>query len=102
MSASPDTSGSKNAVQSIGSTVTYLQRYTLYSILGLASAEQDDDGGAAAQPLDDNQVANLEALMDEVGADRKKFLQHFRIDAIEDLPQPRLKGAIAMLEAKRK
>jgi hypothetical protein len=39
-----DTSGSKNAIQAIGSTISYLQRYTLFSILGLASADQDDDG----------------------------------------------------------
>jgi len=45
--ASPDTSGSKNSIQAIGSTVTYLQRYTLFSILGIASTDQDDDGESA-------------------------------------------------------
>lgn len=43
LSAAPDTSGSKNAVQAIGSVVTYLQRYTLKSALGLA-ASKDTDG----------------------------------------------------------
>lgn len=38
-----DKSGSKNAIQSIGSVVTYLQRYTLKLALGLA-ASKDDDG----------------------------------------------------------
>src|SRR5690606_21350268 len=33
--ASPDESGGKNSVQAIGSTVSYLQRYTLLSALGL-------------------------------------------------------------------
>lgn len=44
LSAAPDTSGSKNSIQAIGSTVTYLQRYTLFAILGLASQDQDNDG----------------------------------------------------------
>jgi len=44
MTATEDTSGSKNSVQSRGSTVTYLQRYTLIGVLGLTSANQDDDG----------------------------------------------------------
>jgi ERF superfamily len=41
-----DASGSKNPIQAIGSTVTYLQRYTLRSALGLAPTK-DDDGAAA-------------------------------------------------------
>jgi hypothetical protein len=41
----PDNSGSKNAVQAIGSTVTYLQRYTLLAACGLA-ASNDTDGNA--------------------------------------------------------
>jgi hypothetical protein len=42
-----DDSGSKNAVQAIGSTVTYLQRYTLLAATGLATEDQDTDGATA-------------------------------------------------------
>ncbi|MFC3640210.1 ERF family protein, partial [Camelimonas fluminis] len=42
LEAGADTSGSKNSIQAIGSTVTYLQRYTLKMALGLAAAEDDD------------------------------------------------------------
>lgn len=45
LSAAPDGSGSKNAIQSIGSTLTYLRRYTLEAAFGLA-ASIDDDGQA--------------------------------------------------------
>ena len=44
MSAPADSSGSKNPVQQIGSTMTYLQRYTLIGALGLTTADKDDDG----------------------------------------------------------
>lgn len=44
LAAGPDSSGSKNSIQAIGSTVSYLQRYTLFAILGLASQEMDNDG----------------------------------------------------------
>lgn len=40
----PDTSGGKNSIQAIGSTTTYLQRYTLLAGLGLAAKGLDDDG----------------------------------------------------------
>ena len=43
LSAKADSSGGKNAIQAIGSAVTYLQRYTLKAALGIAAA-QDDDG----------------------------------------------------------
>ena len=44
----PDTSGSKNSFQAVGSAVTYLQRYSLKAALGL-SAEVDDDAQAVSQ-----------------------------------------------------
>lgn len=49
LSAGADTSGSKNAIQAIGSTVTYLERYTLLAATGLAASDQDDDGGSGEQ-----------------------------------------------------
>ncbi len=44
MIGSADTTGSKNAIQSIGSAVTYMKRYTLIDVLGLASSDEDVDG----------------------------------------------------------
>jgi len=43
LSGGADTSGSKNAIQAIGSTVTYLQRYTLLAATGLAAENTDND-----------------------------------------------------------
>lgn len=47
-----DTTGNKNAIQAIGSTLTYLQRYSLVQMLGLAAAEDDDGakGGTKSEP----------------------------------------------------
>jgi hypothetical protein len=39
--APPDTSGSKNAVQAVGSTGSYLERYTLVASCGIAIKDQD-------------------------------------------------------------
>jgi hypothetical protein len=44
LSGPSDTSGGKNNIQAIGSTVTYLQRYTLLSACGLAAQGTDNDG----------------------------------------------------------
>ena len=46
-----DDSGNKNGIQAIGSAVTYLERYTLTAITGLAAHDIDDDGqGVAPRP----------------------------------------------------
>lgn len=44
LEAAPDASGKKNSIQAVGSTVTYLQRYTLLAATGLATKDQDSDG----------------------------------------------------------
>ncbi len=47
-----DDSGGKNNIQAVGSTVTYLQRYTLLASTGMAAEEQDDD----AQSTDSSHI----------------------------------------------
>ena len=49
LTAALDKSGSKNDIQALGSTITYLERYTLKAALGLAETDQDDDGNAAGE-----------------------------------------------------
>ena len=45
MEAGADNSGKKNSIQAVSSTITYLERYTLLAATGLATKDQDDDGG---------------------------------------------------------
>lgn len=49
MSGASDNTGSKNAIQASGSTITYLQRYTLIGALGLTTADEDNDGNKLAE-----------------------------------------------------
>lgn len=49
LSAPPDDSGSKNVIQQIASTVSYLERYTILAITGLATDDMDDDGNAGGK-----------------------------------------------------
>lgn len=81
LQAAPDTSGGKNSIQAVGSTVTYLQRYTLLAATGMATEDQDDDGtGAGPEPAktlaDDRKKLNeIVDLVNETGADEKKLLR---------------------------
>jgi len=69
LSATADISGNKNAIQAIGSAVTYLQRYTLNAALGLTASE-DDDGQSAGtggeEPSSgDEYAARWQKILDE-------------------------------------
>lgn len=64
LQASPDASGSKNSIQAVGSTVTYLQRYTLLSATGMAVSDGTDDDGRQGKKLGDAELANLHHLIE--------------------------------------
>lgn len=98
----PDTTGNKNAVQAIGSTSTYLQRYTLMLALGLAASNDDDAATAISGPLNEEQLAALIAAADEVGADKRAFCEYLRVPALAELPASRYQEAMKALETKRK
>ena len=48
MGGPPDTGGAKNAIQARASSKTYLERYTLKAILGIAEEGDDNDGNSKA------------------------------------------------------
>jgi hypothetical protein len=102
LSGPADASGSKNAIQAIGSTLTYLQRYSLVQMLGLA-ASNDDDGKASAAggTITEDQAAELIALADEVNADKRAFCEYFKIDGIAMMPAKDFERAKIALNKKR-
>lgn len=64
-----DSSGSKNAVQAIGSSTSYGKRYAAMALLNLTSRGEDDDGQAAGAVLSKGAAREpWEALRDEVDA----------------------------------
>lgn len=69
--AGADQSGSKNPIQSIGSTVTYLQRYSLLASTGMAVQDEDDDGHKStgqAAAAHDARAALKQGMADKVPA----------------------------------
>lgn len=99
-----DTSGSKNAVQAVASSVSYGKRYTAGALLNLRTGELDDDGrgGKDIEYLSDEQVANLEALITEVGANKKAFLAWLKADSLNKIQACSYTECVKALEAKRK
>jgi hypothetical protein len=112
MSGMPDNSGKKNAIQQRGSTITYLQRYTLIGALGLTTADEDVDGQQAAadedfEPISDEQYTELHAVLTDGGIAADRVLPWLNKCAfavsgsgtIHDLPADKFAEAKAKLQA---
>lgn len=63
-----DSSGSKNAVQAVGSTQTYGQRYTAQAILGLSLGDDAEDDGVAGGGSEAINADQFKALRDKAEA----------------------------------
>ena len=101
MQAGADATGSKNAIQAIGSAVTYLQRYTLLSATGLAARDQDNDGKDTGETISTEQKEELIALIKETNTDTAKFLTWAGVEAIDNLPAKKFRDAKEFLEMKK-
>lgn len=104
---SVDSSGNKNGVQAVGSSISYGKRYAAISLLNITSRapqDRDDDGNRAGEPecVSQDQIDNLVELMDTVKADRPKFLNYFRIEGLGQLPAKNYERAVALLKAKER
>ena len=87
LSAGRDDTGNKNSIQAIGSTITYLQRYTLKAALGLA-ASNDDDGNAAddGEKIGAEDVQNICDMLAASKCPPATFLKWAKVEKIEDIP----------------
>ena len=100
LKAPADNSGSKNAIQAIGSTVSYLERYTILALTGLATEEQDTDAVVDVQTIDEEQALTIDEYLIALNIDKDKFLKFFKVESVEDLPKDRYQEAINMLKAR--
>lgn len=92
----------KTPTHAFGSSMSYGRRYLTMLIFNLTTTNEDDDGQTAgAETITEAQVADLEALLTEVAADRAGFLKYCKVEALEALPAKKFRAAVAALEAKR-
>ena len=89
LSAARDESGNKNSIQAVGSTVVYLQRYTLKAALGLAAAADDDARGASAEsspPISPEDAENIRDMLRAAKCPEASFLRWARAPSIAEIP----------------
>lgn len=98
LEGSPDTSGSKNSIQAIGSAVTYLERYTLLAATGLAAKAQDDDGRESEGGKLDDLEGRLKEIAQAKDTDSLRRVFNVHHEAAEKANDA--KALSAIIEAK--
>lgn len=102
-----DTSGSKNAVQAVGSSTSYGKRYTASALLNLTSGGDDDDGQSAGgdEPITSDQLQSLQDMIQRGNADVEAFCKYMKVvslSAIRSRDFPRAVEALNLKLAKAK
>lgn len=96
-----DSSGSKNPVQAVGSSLTYGKRYAATFLLNIRTKGEDDDGmEGGATDITDEQAETIFGLIKSTKADTAKFCATFDIKAVADLPRAKYPLALEMLNTK--
>ncbi len=97
-----DTSGSKNAVQAVGSSTSYGKRYTAIALLNLTSSGEDDDGRAAGgdEPIDAEQLQSLQDMVARGNADVEAFCKYMKVPALASITRKNLPRAVEALNLK--
>lgn len=96
-----DTSGNKNLVQAIGSTVSYGKRYALCALLNISTGD-DTDGKrpqqTAPSTLTAKQVKQLRDAAKVAGVDDAYICEKGGVAEIEDIPAERFTAALNHLK----
>jgi hypothetical protein len=96
-----DTSGSKNAVQAVGSSTSYGKRYTAIALLNITSQGEDDDGKKGGGGLvSEDQAKEIRDLIEKAGSNAKDFCAYYKIQAVPDLPAAKFQHAKDTLNLK--
>ncbi len=101
-----DSSGSKNNVQSVGSSMKYGKRYALCAILPIVShapQDADDDGRAAgaAATIDADQIAFIEQQLRDTASDRAVFLKYIGSESVKAMTVPQYQKALTAFASKK-
>jgi glutamate synthase domain-containing protein 1 len=97
-----DMSGSKNAVQAVGSSISYGKRYTAQALLNLTSRGSDDDakGAGGDGPITEDQFETLQELVGRSGADPEGFTKYMGVASLKEIRAKEFNRAVEALNTK--
>lgn len=94
--------GSKNKTDThgFGSTMSYGRRYLKLMIWDIATTDDDGNAASTGALIDFTSLEMLKARCSQAGATEERFAKALKVPSLAQLPQARLREALAMLDAK--
>lgn len=92
----------KTLTHAEGSSQSYGRRRLTCMMFDIATGDDNDGNGAGVAKITEQQLADLEALIEEAGANRAAYIKHLKLERLEDLPAKSYDTAVKWLDAKRK
>jgi hypothetical protein len=101
LTASLDESGGKNIIQALGSTISYLERYTILALTGLATREMDTDGKIDTEPeyITDQQKSTIVDLINSKGITDARLLKYMGVESVDQILKTDYNKAVAAIKA---
>lgn len=107
----------KADVQSFGSYITYLKRYSYAAMVGITTGDEDDDGEAAVRPMPSysprqtytprvelitpEQYDTLKEALEDTDRLESSIKENLKIDSLEDMPKERYSAALNWINKKK-
>lgn len=87
-----------------GAAQSYGMRYLLKGIFNIAIGEDDNDGNETGnrEVITASQVADLNAMLTEVNANKANFLKYINADSLESILSVNFASVVKTIEAKRR
>lgn len=98
-----DTSGSKNSLQAIGSTISYAKRYLFCMVFNIVTEGEDNDGAGADETVNTEQAAEIDNLINGLSDAHKykpQFLTHMKVTNVLDIKARDYVKAVNAVNAK--
>ncbi|EJF77427.1 hypothetical protein MCO_01342 [Bartonella sp. DB5-6] len=96
-----DGTGSKNSIQSVGSTLTYARRYLLGMLLNVASKEDDTDGNMPTKPALPRQINEIRRLIVQTQTEEAKILSYANVEKLDDISDQSAQTVLHLLKDKQ-
>jgi hypothetical protein len=96
-----DTSGSKNAVQAVGSSTSYGKRYTAAALLNLTTGGEDDDakGAGRGETLTDDEIQQVFDRLKLTKGDTAKFCTYMKVESVPDILRKNFGATLEAIES---
>ncbi len=91
----------KTLPHATSSSATYAKRVAICALLNISTGD-DKDGNGEIEFLEHEKAVEIDLLVNEVKADKAKFLEYMGVDSIQHIRANEYKKAKFMLEAKKK